>query len=441
MRDTDHHPTHQGTRTFTTFGIIAHTSRRHAVALTLGLALVAPALTAHVASAAVVVPVPAQDPFYDTPPNIATHANGAVLAARPVRAMALAAPIPAKAWQIKYKTIDQRGRPTAFVTTLLVPETPWVGPGSRPLISYQVAVDALSTKCAPSYIMRAGLGAAVTGGATVLQSNAATETANIEQAVLRGFAVAVPDWEGPSADWVADGGAGRGVLDGIRAVKAFKSGGIGASAAVGLVGYSGGALATDWAVQKQPAYAPELRFAGVAMGGIPADIKDSIQAFKADTVGRGAIALLIASLQRSYPSWHLERDLSPVGRRAVANSQHDCLLDALIRNKNADPTSYEVRPGALFDNAALDARLARISPLNYPGNQHTPILFYHATKDQFASIEKMRQLAARYCGQGRSVHVVESPVGDHISYVLAGFPTALDYLADRFSGGPPPSDC
>ena len=77
------------------------------------------------------VPVPAQDPFYSIPPDIAKLPNGTVLASRPVQAVALAVPIPARAWQVKYKTIDQRGQPSAYVTTILVPLTR--GPARAPV--------------------------------------------------------------------------------------------------------------------------------------------------------------------------------------------------------------------------------------------------------------------------------------------------------------------
>jgi hypothetical protein len=387
------------------------------------------------------VPPPDHDPFYAVPANIAHLPNGTVLAARRVQAMALAVPIPANAWQVKYKTIDQHGKPSAFVTTILVPRTPWQGAAARPLLSYQVAMDALSTKCAPSFVLRAGTGAGATGGATVLGSNAASETGNILQAVQRGFAVAVPDFEGPHAEWIPDNGAARGVLDGIRAVRNFAPAGIARSARIGLVGYSGGALATDWAIHMQPSYAPELHFVGAASGGTPASFQTAIADFAANPIGKAAVPLLLAAFERSYPQWNLGQYLSAAGRTAVANSQDDCLLDSLIRNAGVDPTSYEAYPGAIFNNPRFDRRLAPVSLLGYPGVPRTPILFYHSTNDEFASIAKMRQLAEKYCAEGLKVHIVTSPAGDHIAYVITGFPTALNYIAQRFAGKPPPNDC
>lgn len=291
--------------------------RERCLTAVMAAAVAAAALLVGPAPAGAAGPVPLDaDSFYSVPAHIANLPNGTVLATRPVQAMALAVPIPARAWQVKHKTIDQVGHSSAYVTTPLVPNTPWRGTGARPLISYQVAIDALSTKCAPSYVMRAGLTAALTSGPTVLNSNAADETANITQAVQRGFAVAVPDWEGPRADWIGDSGDGHGVLDGIRAVRNFARDGITTRSPIGLVGYSGGALATNWAIQLQPKYSPELHFTSTALGGTPANIVDAIAAFKANLGARAAIPLLLAALQRSYPKWQLGQYLSDAGRVA-----------------------------------------------------------------------------------------------------------------------------
>jgi Secretory lipase len=71
--------------------------------------------------------------------------------------MAGPVPMPAHAWQVKYKKIDNLGRPTATITTVMTPDSPWKGAGARPLVSYQVAEDGVDRKCSASYALRAGL--------------------------------------------------------------------------------------------------------------------------------------------------------------------------------------------------------------------------------------------------------------------------------------------
>src|SRR4051812_289358 len=91
------------------------------------------------AQASAAVPLPEDDPFFAVPPThkLEGKANGTVLKARPVEVSAVGAPIAATAWQVKYKTIDVHGDPSAYVATLMIPDAAWDGPGPRPLVSYQ----------------------------------------------------------------------------------------------------------------------------------------------------------------------------------------------------------------------------------------------------------------------------------------------------------------
>jgi hypothetical protein len=66
------------------------------------------------------------------------------------------------------------------------------------------------------------------------------------------------------------------------------------------MGYSGGALASQWANEVQSTYAPELKFAGVAAGGVPADIE-----YVARRIDGGVFAGIYigaaVGLSRAYP--------------------------------------------------------------------------------------------------------------------------------------------
>ena len=83
----------------------------------------------------------------------------------------------------------------------------------------------------------------------------------------QGYAVTVPDFEGPDLHWVAGHESGWNTLDGIRATESHL--GMPSSQKVGLFGYSGGSIAGEWASELAPSYAPELNIVGTAIGGIP----------------------------------------------------------------------------------------------------------------------------------------------------------------------------
>lgn len=384
------------------------------------------------------VPEPDDDPFYAVPAGIADLPNGEILDSRAITATALGAPLPAHAWQVKYKTLDNQDQPTATVTTVMVPLAAWAGEGPRPLLSYQTAEDGVGTKCAPSFALRAGLQAA--------SSNPAHETPFIALALLRGWTVAAPDYEGPRSQFLGARMEARGALDGIRAARAFKPAAIAGDAPYGMVGYSGGSFATAWAAQLQSDHAPELRLAGIALGGLVADVKASIRGFDGGKPLGGAIALAFVGLDRAYPEANVLSYFNDLGREKIAASQRDCINDAVVRHPFLSMAQIEARPNVL-DEPESTAFLARISPLGFPGTPATPVYDYHNVQDQEAPIGPDRQLIARWCAAGVPVQHVEHSlgaqlsIGNHLAELPIGYPGALDYLADRFAGKPVPSNC
>src|SRR5262245_3154767 len=73
-------------------------------------------------SAAAAPPPPQNDPFYQPPSGYESTAPGTVLRSRPVSIAAFGAlPQKVQAWQLLYRTTDQKSNPQATVTTVLLP--------------------------------------------------------------------------------------------------------------------------------------------------------------------------------------------------------------------------------------------------------------------------------------------------------------------------------
>lgn len=396
-------------------------------------AVLALCVLARVSTAAALVPVPSQDPFYAVPAGITGLSNGTILKSRAVQVYADGTPLQVSAWQLKYKSLDAHNRPTAMVTTVMVPNTPWRGSGPRPLVSYQVAEDGADSKCAASYALHAGAQAAST------QSNAAPETSLISQTLQRGWAVVASDYEGPDSHFFAALEEAHGTLDGIRAALHFSVDGFGKRTPVGLIGYSGGGYATAVAALSQPSYAPELKLAGAAIGSPTTDVRAEIRAFSGSVAG-GAITMGIAALNRAYPEQHLLQYLNSAGRQAVAQSGHDCLVEAAERHPFARVEQFEATPGSL-DLPPVTRFLASISPLHMPGHPTLPVLLYQDAADELAPAPPALQTVQKWCARGSTVQVHLQPGGEHIAYQSEGLPVGLDYLADRFARKAAPSTC
>lgn len=372
---------------------------------------------------------PSDDPFYGVPAGIDGLANGTVIDSREVTATSYSAPIAAKAWQVRFKTQDTTGADSAYLTTVLVPEKEWAGTGPQPVLSYQMPEDGVSLRCAPSWVLTEGVAA---------PTNTTPDAQTVASAVDRGWVVVVPDYQGPNSAWLGADGQARGVLDSLRAARAFKPAGIDPKAPIALWGYSGGAIASSTAAQMQPSYAPKLKLAGVVLGGNNATIRGGLEAFDGSAFG-GAIVIGLIGLDRAYPEYHLTDQLNDAGKARVAMSQEDCIAEAAIKHPAFQASSALKDPEAL-NGPPFTEVFRRASPLTFPGVPAAPVYDYHAIDDELAPIGPSRLLLERFCRAGVVVQQVEEP-GEHFTEVAQGEPGAVDFITKRFAGEKPVNTC
>lgn len=371
--------------------------------------------------------VPSQDPFYAVPADIGSSQPGAILRHRsPPAAIAVFGVDPvrlAASYQLQYRTTDSLGNATATVLTVMVPH----GANPRRVLSYQVAEDAASPDCAPSYGLQRG-----SARGTVLTQ---AEMLLIEAALEQGWVVVLPDYEGPQAMYLAWRLAGQATLDGIRAALASTPvTGIQPDATVAMWGYSAGSDATAWAAELHPTYAPELAIAGAAIGGTTPNITNVIA-----TTNRGPFAgLLPAGVQglvRQYPALAavVDRYLRPAHRAAFAQTRRQCLLaDASeffyqdVLGMFTDPGFYRTDPVVvrILDEIALGQAVPRI-----------PLYWYKSTHDEVSPVADTDAVYDRYCAAGATVEYVRDEASEHASAAWTGAPRALAWLKHVMEGG------
>jgi hypothetical protein len=391
--------------------------------------LVLAVVAAPAATAATTPPPPPQsDPFYQPPAGYASTAPGTVLRSRAVTASAFGSdPQHVTAWQLLYRTTDTQGQPEATVTTVLEPS------GRRPtaLLSYQVAEDSAAPQCAISYQLRLGAGNA--------NFVAQAEILLIDAALAKGWAVSVPDYEGPNSAYVGGRQAGQAVLDGIRATRNFATAGVPAGANIGLWGYSGGALASGWASELQAGYAPELNIKGVAEGGLPVNPEHVLA-----NVNGGPFAGLamggIAGLREAYPQLDqfLDANLTPAGVAAFAKAATQCnaanvssfaYTNVFQYFTTADPLDQPVPQQVLADDTL---------------GQHTPtapLFVYQSTNDELVSPADVDAVVGTYCAGGGTVTYQRDLLSEHVALAVTGAPDALNWLSARLSGTPAAGGC
>ncbi|MEU3014380.1 lipase family protein [Nocardia asteroides] len=382
---------------------------------------------AQVYPAVVPLPTPQQDPWYDDPADLAAYAPGDVIRSRVVQTYALGIPAPVHTTQLLLRSTDARDNPIATATTVLMPGIPWLGPGARPLISYQEAIDSLGQQCNPSYTLRAGI---------------QKEVALMAQFLSAGAAVVVTDFDG-KRNTIMSPSEGRMVLDGIRAAQ---RGGLGLEASlVGLWGYSGGGNSSASAAEQRQHYAPELDIRGSAQGGIPGD-KVAIAPFaisgqqpQANFTGW----LAILGLAREYPEFDqaLQTYLTPEGKQIAADLSDRCLYTAVGTTLLRPVADYLTDPAAAL--AAAHAGLAAASfgkPENTPD---IPLLMWHSTTDQLLPAElAIDDIVAGYCARGANLRMFRVPFSEHISAeIVPEIGTVAWLLAVTAGADPGPTLC
>jgi Secretory lipase len=360
---------------------------------------------------------PTADPFYRWSGSLAREAPGTILRTRVIAVDEAGGPAtPVKATQLLYVTTDELGRRTASVVTVLQP------PGKAPpaatrLVSYQTAYDTLGARCDPSYTLQTG-----TQGQLPL----------ILRYVAAGDTVITADYEGEDLAYGAGQQYGYETLDAIRAAENWL-GVPEVSTPVGMAGYSGGSIATEFASELARAYAPDLDIVGVAEGGIPVDLFHNLAYI--DHPGSdwsGHIAAWLDGLARGFGIPDLRQYLTPQGITAVDNDQTRCISDVagLTTEQLFKPQYQDITKVPVLVRVLGHLIMSRT------GTPRAPLFIgtglSDPTGDGAIVAKDVQELAYTYCHRGVPV---EFHIYKGLSHIHAGLPfleQAQAFLTQRF---------
>jgi len=379
---------------------------------------------------------PTDDPFYTPPYGYESTAPGTILRSRPVpNQLALLGIAPVNvsaAYQLLYRSTDSTGDPQATVTTIIIPynATP------TKLLSFQIAEDSASPNCPPSYTLQDGTGILDAGSATI-------EIFYIVAALNQGWIVNVPDYEGPQAAFPSGIQAGQATLDSVRA--ALASGditGISSDAVYQMWGYSGGSIASEWAAELAPTYAPELNFAGMAIGGLITSLNSSLYAINGG-IFAGFAAASVMGLASGYPYVQdlLNQQLTPSTAAAFTNARNMCLDNLILSYAFQDMFGYFQNHGAALSLPEVQTILNETGVMGQHGVPQMPIFAYKAVGDEIAPINGSDALIAKLCSQGANIQYVRDLVGEHATETIFGAGDAFVWVKERFDGIPAPVGC
>lgn len=332
-------------------------------------------------------------------------------------------PTNTRAWHITYRSTTAKGTPNVVSGTVIVPRDGRTGP--RPLVTYAVGTVGLGDQCAPSAGFPYG---------TTLEANL------IQQLTLRGWAVAVTDYEGlgtPGEHTYTVGRAeGHAVLDAARAALRLPEAGLSRNSPVGIMGYSQGGQASSWAAELHDSYAPDLNVKGTATGGVPADLLRTAD-YNNGGLGAGLVLMAAAGQDAAYPELGLDRYLNDKGRHFIKVMREQCVAIEAVAGLFKKISDVTVR-NPLYE--ADWQRVLRSSDLGRHAPDH-PVYLYHGVIDELVPYEGAKQLRADWCAKNADVQWKSLPLGEHVLGVITESIPAANWLADRFADRPAHGNC
>jgi hypothetical protein len=408
-------------------------------------------LPAEVAPARALMPQPKDDPFYtytgSTP--LDQIAPGTVLATRSVPYHVLGIPTALKTTQLLYRSTSQTGKPTVNVTSVIQPLRQV---DTTKVLSYQSAYDSLNRNDQPSYAISGGL----TFGGIV---------PNVELAVFglflaQGFTVIVPDTEGQRADFAAGPEYGMNTLDSIRA--AFNASAVETSseANVALLGYSGGAIASEWAAELAPTYAPDVddRMIGAAIGGLLVHPAHNLHYIGDTYFWAGVMPMALIGIARAFEI-DFRPYLTPRGLRLYSDMQAASIANVLGQHAywRLKWSDLVIPDYPTPESLPLFVTLANQLIMGTGGTPTIPLFIGQGANgnlewtpgnkpgigpgDGVMIAGDVRTLARNYCARGVTVQYEQYDVLTHITSVGIWLLNAINWINDRFAGQPAPNNC
>ncbi|CAM1503540.1 Fc.00g011310.m01.CDS01 [Cosmosporella sp. VM-42] len=380
-------------------------------------------------SSSVAIP-PSQDPWYiDAPHGFESTVPGTILRLRPAPGnLTAAVGNCSEAYNILYRTTDSRYKPTYAVTTLYVPKKLPEHSSTRSLLSYQVPYNSVNVDSSPSFSFHEA------------------PFPEIGEALGRGWYVLVPDFEGPTAANVAGILEAHAVLDSIRAT--LKSTLVGPSSTVrtAVWGYSGGSIATEWALEFQEQYAPELNISGAALGGLVPNTTDVIATRAPGTVyGSHAIVGLLGILSQ-YPDAYkyllsqLKTD-GPYNKTEFLAIQHMDYNEGHIHYMNQSIYDYFINGEEIMHAPQIKYALQRNTIMTYHGVPQVPLFLYKAINDAIVPIPATDDWYNRSCSLGVNIRYERNTLGGHVAELVNGDPRVFPWLQTIFDATYKDSGC
>jgi hypothetical protein len=380
--------------------------------------------------------------------SLCAIAPGTVLKTRTIAWHVASISVPVTVVQLLYRTTNAQDEADTDVTSVLLP--PAGVTASTRLIGYGSYYDSLNPEDEPSVTFA---GAAYSSGTELTT----IETTDLAPLLLAGDTVSVADTEGQTADFAAGPEYGYTTLDGIRAALNSTATNLSPSAKIALIGYSGGAIATSWAAQEAPGYAPDVesRLVGASMGGLLVDPDHNLHYIEGSSTWAGVMPMAIVGIGRAY-GISFSQYLSANGNAVDAAIQNDNINEAEDDYSGITWSDLAAAPYPEPEDVPPFVTIANQLILGRAGTPKVPEFIAQGTGGQQDGTDPsatygagdgvmvagdVRSYAREVCASGDPVDYQQFTGLSHEETEVPWLAETLPWLTARFAGTPAPQDC
>jgi acetyl esterase/lipase len=363
----------------------------------------------------------AQSSFYRASPEEIAGRPGTLIRQEP---LGLRAPFGASVVRVLYRSTGLNGEPIPVSGAVVVPAGP-MPPEGWPIVAWAHPTTGVVPRCAPSMAM------------FLIQ-----QIQGVREMVQRGTIVVATDYPGlgtpETHPYLVGESEARAVLDSVRAARELT----GAPARFAVWGHSQGGQAALFTGLMAKSYAPELDLVGVAAAA-PATELGTLLADDIDTNGgRNLTAMTLWSWSRIFNA-PIDRVVDPGAMPVVDRLAGECIESIYDILRRRGPTRLLEQSFLAEKDFYRTEPWRALMTKNTPGTlpPHIPVFLAQGGADELVRPQVTKEYMKRLCAAGSKVQWFFMPSVNHGFAARNSASAAVQWMADRFAGAGPPSDC
>lgn len=232
--------------------------------------------------------------------------------------------------------------------------------------------------------------------------------------------------------------ASHATIDSIRATLSAPRVGLSRDATIALWGYSGGSIASEWSLELQEQYAPELNIAGAALGGLVSNNTRCIDVVQNAPLAYIAVGAMLGPLVE-YPEAydHMISQLKtsgPYNKTGFLAAKNMNATEGFKAFYNQSIYNYFINGSAVLHDPMIRQILLENQFMTYHGVPKCPMFIYKAIHDEATPIEDTDYYVERNCMLLRNILYERNTVGGHLDEMANGNSPAVAWLESIFDG-------